>query len=215
MVLSLHILKKQVVKNDASYQSEAKLEQDMITNLISQGYSKLSVKSNSDLYANLKIQIERLNGVTFSPEEWKRFLQEYLDAPNEGMIEKTRKVQENHVYDFIFDDGHIQNIYLWDKKNISRNKLQVINQMKQVGTSSNRYDVTLLVNGLPLVQIELKKRGVAIREAFNQVHRYSKESFNLDHSLYKFVHFFSISIVEQSQLIFASTQSHSALIKYQ
>ena len=107
---------KTVCENDASYQSEAKLEQDMITNLISQGYSKLSVKSNSDLYANLKIQIERLNGVTFSPEEWKRFLQEYLDAPNDGMVEKTRKVQENQVYDFIFDDGHVKNIKIIDKK---------------------------------------------------------------------------------------------------
>ena len=174
-------------ENDASYQSEAKFEQDMITNLISQGYSKLSVKSNSDLYANLKIQIERLNGVTFSPEEWKRFLQEYLDAPNEGMIERTRKVQENHVYDFIFDDGHVKNIKIIDKKNIHNNFLQVTNQVVGEGTKRNRYDVTVLVNGLPLVHIELKKRGVNLHEAFNQIHRYSKESFNSDNSLYKYV----------------------------
>ncbi|XDE65138.1 HsdR family type I site-specific deoxyribonuclease [Arthrospira platensis BEA 1257B] len=109
------------------------------------------------------------------------------------MIEKTRKIHENYIHDFVFDDGRIQNIYLLDKKNLPRNKVQVIEQFEQKGTQANRYDVTILVNGLPLVQIELKKRGVAIREAFNQIHRYSKESFNAEHSLYKYLQLFVIS----------------------
>ncbi|HBC42628.1 MAG TPA: DEAD/DEAH box helicase, partial [Pseudanabaena sp.] len=110
-----------------------------------------------------------------------------------SITDKTRKIHDNHIHDFVFDDGHIQNIYLLDKKNLARNKVQVIKQFEQKGTQANRYDVTILVNGLPLVQIELKKRGVAIREAFNQVHRYSKESFNAEHSLYKYLQLFIIS----------------------
>ena len=120
-------------------------------------------------------------------------MDEYLDKPNDSLVEKAKKVHENHIYDFVFDDGHIQNIYLVDKTNITRNKVQVINQFEQTGTQANRYDVTVLVNGLPMVQIELKKRGVAIREAFNQVHRYSKESFNSESSLYKYLQIFVIS----------------------
>lgn len=178
---------------DTSYQSEAELERNMIDNLVSQGYEKLIIKSNDDLYNNLKIQIEKLNGISFSVDEWNRFLLEYLDTPNDGMIEKTRKIQENHVYDFIFDDGHLKNIKIIDKKNIHNNFLQVINQVSQKGNSHNRYDVTILVNGLPLVHIELKKRGVNLHEAFNQIHRYSKESFNSENSLYKYVQIFVIS----------------------
>ncbi|RRD39303.1 type I restriction endonuclease subunit R [Leptotrichia sp. OH3620_COT-345] len=178
---------------EASYQSEAELERNMIDNLISQGYERLIVKSNDDLYTNLKTQIEKLNGISFSAEEWNRFLLEYLDTPNDGMIEKTRKIQENHIYDFIFDDGHLKNIKIIDKKNIHNNSLQVINQVSQKGSSYNRYDVTILVNGLPLVHIELKKRGVNLHEAFNQIHRYSKESFNSENSLYKYVQIFVIS----------------------
>ncbi|WP_335997400.1 type I restriction endonuclease subunit R [Fusobacterium polymorphum] len=178
---------------DTSYQSEAELERNMIDNLVSQGYEKLIIKSNDDLYNNLKIQIEKLNGISFSVDEWNRFLIEYLDTPNNGMIEKTRKIQENHVYDFIFDDGHLKNIKIIDKKNIHNNFLQVINQVSQKGNSHNRYDVTILVNGLPLVHIELKKRGVNLHEAFNQIHRYSKESFNSENSLYKYVQIFVIS----------------------
>ena len=126
-------------------------------------------------------------------QNWTRFVDEYLDKPNDSLVEKAKKVHENHIYDFVFDDGHIQNIYLVDKTNITRNKVQVINQFEQTGTQANRYDVTVLVNGLPMVQIELKKRGVAIREAFNQVHRYSKESFNSESSLYKYLQIFVIS----------------------
>ncbi|CAM2923514.1 type I restriction-modification system R protein [Streptococcus acidominimus] len=178
----------------STYQTEADLERELVSDLRQQGYEYLNNLTTSEaLLANLKTQMEDLNGVIFSEAEWARFLEEYLNKPSDSLIDRTRKLHDNHIYDFIFDDGHIQNIYLWDKKNISRNKLQVINQMTQVGTSNNRYDVTVLVNGLPLVQIELKKRGVAIREAFNQVHRYSKESFNEENSLFKYLQIFVIS----------------------
>ena len=172
------------------YQTESQLEENMINNLVSQGYERLDVRTMDDLYINLRVQIEKLNDIKFSDSEWKRFLLEYLDAPNDGIIEKTRKIQENHIYDFIFDDGRLRNIKIIDKKNIHNNHLQVVNQ---VTVAKNRYDVSILVNGLPLVHIELKKRGVNIREAFNQIQRYEDESFNLDNSLYKFVQIFVIS----------------------
>ncbi|MHA3043698.1 type I restriction endonuclease subunit R [Streptococcus sp. 517s] len=182
------------LEQPSQYQTEADLEKELIADLRQQGYEYLTYLTTPEaLLANLKTQMEVLNNVVFTDAEWLRFLDEYLNKPSDSLIDRTRKLHDNYIYDFIFDDGHIQNIYLWDKKNISRNKLQVINQMKQVGTSSNRYDVTLLVNGLPLVQIELKKRGVAIREAFNQVHRYSKESFNEEDSLFKYLQIFIIS----------------------
>lgn len=184
---------KETKDRETSYQSETELENRMIENLVSQGYERLIVKTNNDLYTNLKIQIEKLNRVSFSDEEWSRFLIQYLDAPNDGMIEKTRKVQEDHIHDFIFDDGHLKNIKIIDKKNIHNNLLQVTNQVNGEGKSRNRYDVTILVNGLPLVHIELKKRGVNLHEAFNQIHRYSKESFNSENSLYKYVQIFVIS----------------------
>lgn len=175
------------------YQSEAQLEERLIAQLEQQGYERLHIHEMEDLYTNLKAQIERLNAVTFTPAEWRRFLAEYLDAPNDGIIEKTRKVQEDHVYDFTFDDGHVQNIRILDKKHINNNRLQVTSQVSQHGQYHNRYDVTILVNGLPLVHVELKKRGVNIREAFYQIHRYSRESFNLPNSLYKYVQIFVIS----------------------
>ena len=184
---------EKILQVQEAYQSEAELEESMIKNLVLQGYEKFNGKTSDDLYKNLKIQIEKLNKVTFTDEEWKRFLTEYLDSPNDGMIEKTRKIQENHIYDFIFDDGHLKNIKIIDKKNIHNNFLQVTNQIRQEGIHNNRYDVTILVNGLPLVHIELKKRGVNLHEAFNQIHRYSKESFNAENSLYKYVQIFVIS----------------------
>ena len=184
---------EKILQVQEAYQSEAELEESMIKNLVLQGYEKFNGKTSDDLYKNLKIQLEKLNKVTFTDEEWKRFLTEYLDSPNDGMIEKTRKIQENHIYDFIFDDGHLKNIKIIDKKNIHNNFLQVTNQIRQEGTHNNRYDVTILVNGLPLVHIELKKRGVNLHEAFNQIHRYSKESFNAENSLYKYVQIFVIS----------------------
>lgn len=145
------------------------------------------------MLANVREQLQLLNNMVFSDAEWIRFVEEYLDKPSDGLIEKSKKIHEDYIYDFVFDDGHIQNIYLVDKKNIARNKMQVISQFEQKGTYANRYDVSILVNGLPLVHVELKKRGVAIREAFNQVHRYSKESFNSDNSLYKYIQIFVIS----------------------
>lgn len=143
--------------------------------------------------ANVRVQLQALNDTAFSDAEWARFVAEYLDKPSENLIDKTRKIHDDYICDFVFDNGRIQNIYLLDKQRPSRNKLQVINQFEQTGAYANRYDVTILVNGLPLVQVELKKRGVAIREAFNQVHRYSNESFNSEHSLFKYLQIFVIS----------------------
>jgi type I restriction enzyme R subunit len=177
-----------------SYQSEDDLERELIQDLVNQGYEYLPALNNPEaMLANVRVQLQGLNNMQFLDGEWQRFVAEYLDNPRDNMIDKTRKIHHDHIYDFVFDDGHIQNIYLLDKKNIAHNKLQVISQFGQQGTQSNRYDVTILVNGLPLVQVELKKRGVAIREAFNQVHRYSKESFNTDASLFKYLQIFVIS----------------------
>ncbi len=177
-----------------SYQSEDDLEQEFIRDLQNQGYeSPLSLNNPKAMLANVRVQLQTLNNVQFTEDEWRRFVETYLDKPNDSIIDKTRKIHDDYIHDFVFDDGRIQNIYLLDKKNIARNKLQVIKQFEQSGTHANRYDVTILVNGLPLVQIELKKRGVAIREAFNQIHRYSKESFNADNSLFKYLQLFVIS----------------------
>lgn len=184
---------EEILQVQDTYQSEKELEDGMIRDLESQGYERFYGKTSEELYKNLKIQIERLNKVAFTDKEWERFLVEYLDCPNDGMIEKTRKIQENYIYDFIFDDGHLKNIKIIDKKNIHNNILQVCNQIKQKGKHKNRYDVTILVNGLPLVHIELKKRGVSLHEAFSQIDRYGKESFNTENSLYKFVQIFIIS----------------------
>ena len=184
---------EEILQVQDTYQSEKELEDGMIRDLESQGYERFYGKTSKELYKNLKIQIERLNKVAFTDKEWERFLVEYLDCPNDGMIEKTRKIQENYIYDFIFDDGHLKNIKIIDKKNIHNNILQVCNQIKQKGKHKNRYDVTILVNGLPLVHIELKKRGVSLHEAFSQIDRYGKESFNAENSLYKFVQIFVIS----------------------
>jgi type I restriction enzyme R subunit len=176
------------------YQSEAALEKEFIEDLKNQGYEfAANINSIEAMFANVRQQLQDLNNMQFSDAEWMRFREEYLDRPSDNIVDKTRKIHENHIHDFVFDDGHIQNIYLVDKLNITRNKLQVITQFEQKGSHANRYDVTILVNGLPLVHVELKKRGVNIQEAFNQVHRYSKESFNSDNSLYKFVQIFVIS----------------------
>ena len=177
----------------AVYQTEAALEKEFIHDLINQGFENPNLTSMEAMLANVRVQLQALNNMEFSDSEWARFVEEYLDKPSDNLVEKTRKIHENYIYDFVFDDGHIQNIYLVDKNNIARNKVQVIKQFEQKGTHANRYDVTILVNGLPLVQIELKKRGVAIREAFNQVHRYTKESLNSTNSLFKYLQIFVIS----------------------
>ncbi len=176
------------------YQTEAELERELIQDLRNQGYEFLpDLTSQTAMLANVRLRLEALNSVSFFDDEWDRFVRGYLDSPSEGVIDKTRKVHDDFIHDFVFDDGRIQNIYLFDKSNIARNTLQIIKQFEQAGTHANRYDVTILVNGLPLVQIEVKRRGVAIREAFNQLHRYSKESFNSENSLYKFLQLFVIS----------------------
>lgn len=177
-----------------AYQPESALEREFIQDLVNQGYENPScLTSAAEMLANARIQIQMLNNMVFTDGEWNRYVEEYLDKPSDNLVEKTRKIHDNYIYDFVFDDGHIQNIYLVDKKNMTRNKIQVISQFEQKGMHANRYDVTILVNGLPLVQVELKKRGVAIREAFNQVHRYTKESFNSNSSLYKYLQIFVIS----------------------
>ena len=177
-----------------SYQSEYDLEREFIQDLQNQGYEYcLDLNTPEMLLANVRMQLQTLNDVHFNDGEWLRFVETWLDKPSDGIVEKTRKIHDDYIHDFVFDDGRIQNIYLLDKKNIPRNKVQVIKQFEQAGSHANRYDVTILVNGLPLVQVELKKRGVAIREAFNQVHRYSKESFNSGNSLFKFLQIFVIS----------------------
>ena len=185
---------KFVEEPNAGYQTEGSLEREFIRDLQAQGYEYLQgLNHHDELIKNLQVQLQRLNNMVFSDAEWQRFLEEYLDKSSDSLIEKTRKVHDDYIYDFVFDNGRIQNIYLLDKKNLANNTLQVINQFEQTGSYDNRYDVTILVNGLPLVHIELKKRGVAIREAFNQIHRYSKESFNKENSLFKYIQIFVIS----------------------
>ena len=189
------------------YQTEEALECELIQDLVNQGYEFVpGLNAPEKLLANVRVQLQALNNVQFTDAEWQRFVSNWLDKPSEGIVDKTRKVHDDYVHDFVFDDGHIQNIYLFDKKHIARNKLQVIKQFEQTGSHANRYDVTILVNGLPLVQVELKKRGVAIREAFNQVHRYSKESFNSDNSLFKYLQLFVISNGTDSRYFANTTQ---------
>lgn len=193
IVLDKYTKYSEVNEPPAVYQTEAALEKEFIQDLINQGYENPNLNTIEAMMANVRVQLQALNNMEFSDSEWARFVEEYLDKPSDNLVEKTRKIHENYIYDFVFDDGHIQNIYLVDKINISRNKVQVIKQFEQKGTHANRYDVTILVNGLPLVQVELKKRGVAIREAFNQVHRYTKESLNSTNSLFKYLQIFVIS----------------------
>ncbi|WP_348707377.1 HsdR family type I site-specific deoxyribonuclease [Acidovorax soli] len=190
-----------------SYQSEGDLEREFIQDLVHQGYEAPSgLNTPAALLANVRAQLQALNNVQFANAEWQRFVETWLDKPSDGIVEKTRKIHDDYVHDFVFDDGRIQNIYLLDKKNLARNKVQVIKQFEQTGSHANRYDVTILVNGLPLVQVELKKRGVAIREAFNQVHRYSKESFNSTHSLFKYLQLFVITNGTDSRYFANTTQ---------
>lgn len=203
------VLDKYVKQNQAndSYQSEYDLERELIEDLQNQGYEyRFDLNTPESLLGNVRVQLQELNSVQFSDGEWLRFVETFLDKPSDGIVEKTRKIHDDYIHDFVFDDGHIQNIYLLDKKNVARNKVQVIRQFEQTGTQANRYDVTILVNGLPLVQVELKKRGVAIREAFNQVHRYSKESFNSEHSLFKYLQLFVISNGTDSRYFANTTQ---------
>ena len=186
------------VKNRSdSYQSEAALEQEFIRQLTQQGYDYLNIHQESDLIANLRRQLETLNNYQFTDSEWQRFFSDSIANPNDHILEKTRKIQEDFVQVLRRDDGTTKNISLIDKKKIHNNRLQVINQYEiskdQGARHDNRYDVTILVNGLPLVHIELKRRGVAIREAFNQINRYQRDSFWAGCGLFEYVQIFVIS----------------------
>ena len=189
-----------------SYQSEAELEKEFIRMLTEQGYKYLQIHSEAELIENLKYKLEQLNSYNFTDSEWERFLQEHIANANEGIVEKTRTIQEDYTKVLKRDDGSTKNIRLIDKSNIHNNRLQVINQYEvqgKVGNATgdtinpanydNRYDVTILVNGLPLVHVELKRRGVAIREAFNQINRYQRDSFWSGCGLYEYVQIFIIS----------------------
>ncbi len=176
------------------YQSEAALEKDSIERLIAQGYDYLELPSEAALIINLRRQLEALNGITFSDGEWTRFFSQNIAGANDGIVEKTRRIQDDHVQFLTRDDGSTKNVYLLDKKNIHNNHLQVVNQYEESGGAhETRYDVTILVNGLPLVHVELKRRGVAIREAFNQIRRYQRDSFWASCGLYEYVQLFVIS----------------------
>ena len=184
-----------------AYQTEAQLEAHFISDLKSRGYEWIDISTTEALYDNLKNQLERLNNVVFEESEWQRFLVEYLDSPKHTKVEATKNIQHSSFHDFIFDNGRLKNIKIIDKQDVFNNKLQVTNQIKQ---GINRYDVTILVNGLPLVHVELKKRGVSLREAFNQIQRYGQQSFNKAGSLFKYVQIFIISNGTQTHY-FANT----------
>ena len=182
------------IRMSTEYQSEADLEREFIIQLATQGYDYFSVTNENTLINNLRQQLETLNGILFSRYEWERFFNENIASQSEGIVEKTRKIQDDHVQILKRDDGSTKNIYLLDKKNIHNNRLQVINQYSETGgTHESRYDVTILVNGLSLVHIELKRRGVAIREAFNQIKRYQRDSFWATSGLYEYIQIFVIS----------------------
>lgn len=178
---------------ETAYQSEAGLEKAFIKQLAFQAYEYLPLTSEADLVANLRRQLEKLNKTTFSDAEWDRLFSTCIAGANDGIIEKTARIQEDHIQVLKRDDGTVKNIYLIDKRHIHNNALQVINQYEVEGVRANRYDVTVLVNGLPLVHVELKRRGVDIREAFNQINRYQRDSFWAGSGLFEYVQLFVIS----------------------
>ena len=191
-------------KRSDSYQSEADLEKEFIHMLTEQGYEYLQTHTEAELIANLRKKIEQLNSYNFTDTEWERFFHKHIANANEGIVEKTRTIQEDAVKNMERDDGSTKNITLLDKKNIHNNRLQVINQYEvsqernvypadRQAKFDNRYDVTILVNGFPLIHVELKRRGVAIREAFNQINRYQRDSFWTGSGLYEYVQIFVIS----------------------
>lgn len=186
-----------VKSRSSQYQSEAALEKEFIHMLTEQGYTYLTIHHEKDLIANLRIQLEKLNNYQFSDNEWERFFKSSIANNNEGIVEKTRKIQEDYIQVLKRDNGTTKNISLIDKKNIHNNSLQVINQyvlgISDGAKHDNRYDVTILVNGFPLVHVELKRRGVAIREAFNQINRYQRDSFWAGSGLFEYIQVFVIS----------------------
>lgn len=180
-------------RRSSAYQSEAQLEDAFVKQLCRQGYEHLVVSSEEELIANLRTQLEALNRISFSDKEWARLFKGWIAADNDVIVEKTRRIQRDHVYALRMDDGSIRNVSLIDKRNVHNNRMQVMNQYAQQGSYDNRYDVTVLVNGLPLVHVELKRRGVAIQEAFNQIERYQRDSFWSGCGLYEYVQIFVIS----------------------
>lgn len=197
-----------------SYQSEAALEQEFIRLLGEQGYQYLPIHNEADLIQNLRERLEELNKYSFTDSEWDRFLKESLANPNDHIVEKTRKIQEDNVQVLKRDSGETKNITIIDRKNIHSNRLQVINQyvlgQAEGAAYDNRYDVTILVNGLPLVHVELKRRGVAIREAFNQIERYQRDSFWAGSGLFEYVQIFVISNGTNTKYYSNSTR-HNAI----
>lgn len=180
-------------RRSSSYQSEAQLEDAFVKQLCRQGYERLVVSSEEELIANLRMQLEALNRISFSDKEWARLFKGWIAADNDGIVEKTCRIQRDHVYALRMDDGSVRNVSLIDKRNVHNNRMQVMDQYAQQGSYDNRYDVTVLVNGLPLVHVELKRRGVAIQEAFNQIERYQRDSFWSGCGLYEYVQIFVIS----------------------
>jgi type I restriction enzyme R subunit len=178
---------------EQGYQSEADLERQLIKQLQTQAYEYLIITDEASLIVNLRLQMEALNKIKFSDAEWQQFFSEKIAGANDSIIEKTTRIQEDHIQVLKRDDGSTKNIYLIDKQNIHNNRLQVINQYEVEGARANRYDVTVLVNGLPMVHIELKRRGVDIREAFNQINRYHRDSFWAGSGLFEYVQLFVIS----------------------
>ena len=181
------------VLREQGYQSEADLERQLIKQLQTQAYEYLTIRDEASLITNLRLQMEALNKIIFSDAEWQQFFSEKIAGANDGIVEKTARIQEDHIQVLKRDDGSTKNIYLIDKRNIHNNRLQVINQYEIEGARANRYDVTVLVNGLPMVHIELKRRGVEIREAFNQINRYQRDSFWAGSGLFEYVQLFVIS----------------------
>ena len=185
---------KPVQKRSDSYQSEAALEKEFIKMLEEQGYDYLQIHDSNTLINNLRKQLELLNKYNFTDSEWERFFNNNICNNNDGIVEKTRKIQEDNIQVLKRDDGTSKNITLIDKKCIHNNRLQVINQYEENdGSYKNRYDVTILVNGFPLVHVELKRRGIALKEAFNQINRYQRESFWAGSGLYEYIQIFVIS----------------------
>ena len=195
-------------KSDA-YQSEAELEQELIRNLCEQGYDYLPIHHEADLIANLRKQLERLNAYAFTDHEWQHFFKECIANQNDDIVAKTRKIQEDYIQVLKRDTGESKNICLIDKTNIHNNSLQVINQYVETqGAHDTRYDVTILVNGLPLVHLELKRRGVRIKEAFNQINRYQRDSFWAGCGLFEYVQIFVISYGTHTKYYSNSTRNN-------
>ncbi len=176
-----------------NYQSEFELEKEFIKTLEEQSYEFLRINSEEDLVSNLRKKIEKLNKYQFTDNEWNYFYNDILANSNEGILEKTRKIQEDYIQTITLEDGSKKNIYLLDKNNVHNNFIQVINQYENTGNYLNRYDVTILINGLPMIHVELKRRGKPLREAFNQIDRYQRDSFWAGSGLFEYIQIFVIS----------------------